>query len=136
MAILLAAVLLCCTAAGCWWHVHMARRVHEPQQPSWVPPHPMGAGFPARALPPSLPGYTARAAAGISGDDLECPSSVVPGVCAFASAVDAATVCAALPECRAVTFYGQGAQRSAVRPLLACNRATSNPSLRANWPGQ
>lgn len=83
------------------------------------------AGFPLRELPPSLPGYTARAAEGISGDDLEsCPSSILPGVCAFASAVDAATICATLPECRAVTFYAEGAQPAAAGHV-ACSRATN-----------
>lgn len=72
------------------------------------------AGFPLREMPPELPGYTARAAAGIDGADLdECPGSILPGVCAFETALDAAAVCAALPECRAVTYYADGAPQAA-----------------------
>lgn len=33
-----------------------------------------------------------------------------PGVCAFPSALDAAALCAALSECRAVTVYADGAK--------------------------
>lgn len=86
------------------------------------------AGFPVRALPPSLPGYTARVAAGIDGADLECPGSIEPGVCAFPSPVDAAAVCAALPECRAVTFLAEGALSE------ACCRKTMSASCKFDTP--
>ncbi|PRW59527.1 Serine threonine- kinase CTR1 [Chlorella sorokiniana] len=85
------------------------------------------AGFPLRELPPSLPGYTARAAAGISGDDLECPGSILTGVCAFSSEVDAAAVCAALPECRAVTFYGEGIDGCGGGPVALIKRSILSP---------
>lgn len=86
------------------------------------------AGFPVRALPPSLPGYTARVAAGIDGADLNCPGSIEPGVCAFPSPVDAAAVCAALPECRAVTFLAEGALSE------ACCRKTMSASCKFDTP--
>ena len=66
------------------------------------------AGFPVRATPRDLPGYDTKVAQGIAGGDFECAGSILPGVCAFSSPLDAAAVCPWLPQCAAVTVYSNG----------------------------
>lgn len=71
-----------------------------------------GAGFPIRITPLEVPGYVTRVALGVQGNDLlECGGGeelALPSVCAFHSALDAASACGSLKECRAVTVYVNG----------------------------
>ena len=105
---------------------------HAPTAPTCTPP-----GFPVREPPLELPGFTSRAAEGVDGSDFPCSGSVMPGACAFESALDAAAVCSTLPECRAVVVYSNGRCMGAWHLLVctrACLRVVPGPAALASPP--
>ena len=73
----------------------------------------VAAGFPVRApRDVDVPGFTTVLGRGILsgalGADFECEGSLLPGKCALARPIDAARLCAGLPDCLSVVVCLNG----------------------------
>ncbi|KAL4452702.1 hypothetical protein ABPG75_008364 [Micractinium tetrahymenae] len=66
------------------------------------------AGFPVRYQAPQTPGFVARQAEGVAGNDMQCDGSVLPGRCAFASVDAAVQTCSTAADCDSVVIYYRG----------------------------
>ncbi|KAL4855424.1 Mitogen-activated protein kinase kinase kinase 9 [Chlorella vulgaris] len=86
------------------------------------------AGFPVRAPQLDLPGFTSNVGQGLQGADFGCPASILPGQCAFASPLDAATVCAYMPACRSVVVYANGTDGCSSESVAVLKSSTLTPS--------
>lgn len=72
---------------------------------------------------PSFPGFTTLAAQGVQGGDFPCSGSILPGACAFASPLDAVSVCAWVEACRTVVVFANGTDGCS--PLVAVLRSST-----------
>lgn len=65
-------------------------------------------------------------AVGVSGADMACPNTAVPGKCGFPLLLDALITCGSLPACTAIVHYFRGLDGcSAPVSMLASRPLTS-----------
>ncbi|PSC67771.1 Serine threonine-kinase CTR1 [Micractinium conductrix] len=88
------------------------------------------SAFPLRHFPPAVLGSIPyEPARGITGADFECPTSEVPGMCAFTNLVHAVLLCPTLGEtCRAMVALGNGTDGCSLDPTYVLKNEVLTPA--------